>query len=461
MASLLSPPASAASEPSSAPSSAPSSGRAAGGTPAAPAHPGGRWHRPPVGPVWRLVLSGAGDSVAALRWWARWSWWASHRTPRDRLWSLRELAALPLRGVRDARAAMRVHGAEVAERFGVAPWRQLLAMGWLRVRYGRRPLTYYQFQLFRPERWRRAGEYVQVPEGEELLRLLIVRAPHEARVMLADKRQFAAFCRANDLPTVGALAEFAEGRVVAGDATALPPCDLFSKPANWQCGRGVSRWTYAAGPTPDAGRYVGADGRARTAPELAAELAAMSAELGRPILLQRFLRNHPALDPVAPVALSTIRMVTVRPPGQDARLLVGVFRMGSGGAVIDSFDAGGLAARVDPATGALGEAVRKRGGSLVSAVDHHPDTGATIPGLRLPFWPEAMRLVVRAHQALDPRIPVVGWDVALLGDGPLLVEGNSIPCTVGMQMPEGVPLGETPFAAAVAGHLRASFGLGR
>jgi hypothetical protein len=217
---------------------------------------------------------------------------------------------------------------------------------------------------------------------------------------------------------------------------------------------------YVAGAAPGGGRYVGEDGCARTAPELAAELAAMSADIDRPILLQRFLRNHPSLDRVAPLALSTIRMVTVRPPGQDAQLLVGVFRMGSDGAAVDSFDRGGLAAQVDERTGALGAAVRKYGGSLVGTVERHPDTDATIPGLRLPFWPEATRLVVRAHQALDPRIPVVGWDVALLEDGPLLVEGNTIPCTVGVQMPEGVPLGDTPYAACLTAHLRASFGVG-
>jgi hypothetical protein len=406
-----------------------------------------------VGGPWRLLLA-AGDGVAALRWWARWSWWASHRTPREKLRALRELARYPAKLVREARAEVATYGAAVAERSGISPRRQLLALCWLRARHGIRPVNYYRFQLFRPERRASAARYVQGHDGNELVRVLMRRLPPESRAPFTDKRRFVAWCAEHGFPCVATIAEFVDGRPVRGEGLVLPTGDLFSKPANWQGGHGVQRWAYAGG------CYVGEDARPRTASALVAELSAASAEQGRPILLQRFLRNHPQLDPLAPVALSTIRMVTVRPPAGDARFLVGVFRMASGGAAADNFDLGGLAAQVDVETGRLGKAVRKYGTSCIETVERHPDTGAPIERHQLPFWGEAMRLVVRAHQAVDAPLPVIGWDVALLPDGPLLVEGNNVPCTVGLQMPEGVPLGDTPYAACLTAHLRASFGIG-
>lgn len=44
--------------------------------------------------------------------------------------------------------------------------------------------------------------------------------------------------------------------------------------------------------------------------------------------------------------------------------------------------------------------------------------------LQMPFWPEAMSMVLRA-QALFAPLKTIGWDVAITDDGPILIEGNS------------------------------------
>jgi hypothetical protein len=53
----------------------------------------------------------------------------------------------------------------------------------------------------------------------------------------------------------------------------------------------------------------------------------------------------------------------------------------------------------------------------------HPDSGVVFDGWRIPFFREAMSMVVRMHEYL-PGIHSVGWDVAITGDGPVIVEGN-------------------------------------
>ena len=180
----------------------------------------------------------------------------------------------------------------------------------------------------------------------------------------------------------------------------------------------------------------------------------MSRTLERPVLLQERLRNHSVLAGLTSGGLCTMRLLTYRPPGSAVQLLLGVYRMPVGNAAADNFSQGGLAAPIDLATGRLGKAAT-RSGKLIEAVERHPNTGAVIEGHQIPFWNEAVRLVTRAHEAAS-RMVVVGWDVAVLEDGVVLVEGNREPSSRISQAASGVPLGETPLVACLNAHLRES-----
>ena len=99
---------------------------------------------------------------------------------------------------------------------------------------------------------------------------------------------------------------------------------------------------------------------------------------------------------------------------------------------------GGIAAAVDVSSGRLGPAI-----SLKATADwlvEHPVTGAVIAGRILPCWREAAALACAAHSAFLPN-SLIGWDVALLDEGPCLIEGNKGPCVNLIQVPLGGPLG--------------------
>ena len=81
------------------------------------------------------------------------------------------------------------------------------------------------------------------------------------------------------------------------------------------------------------------------------------------------------------------------------------------------------------------------------------DVGGAITGRNLPFWPEVLALARRAHSVFNQRL-VAGWDIAILADGPVLVEGNSAPDTDIHQRVSGLPLGESPFAILLVSHLQ-------
>ena len=83
----------------------------------------------------------------------------------------------------------------------------------------------------------------------------------------------------------------------------------------------------------------------------------------------------------------------------------------------------------------------------------HPDTGAAIEGRAVPLWGEAKALAIAAHREFNDRI-AIGWDVAILDDGPILVEGNGNPDLDILQRFMRVGLRDHRFADLLAYHLR-------
>jgi hypothetical protein len=405
------------------------------------------------------VISAAGHEtvvhdVAELRAWSRRAWWAGYKTPRSKLRAAVDFALTPWRAARDIVRVWNEYGPYVSSQFGVPRHRQLLRACRARLKNGLEPLAFYRLQLFRPERAKHADHYIQSTDTGPLLRWLRTQTPGYPGVF-ADKRHFAAWCAEHGLPAVPTLVEFEGGRqswALASDGS-LPSTDLFSKPTNWQGGNGAERWKYQ-----EPGRYIGSDGRARDAATLISELARLSADLGRPVLLQRFVRNAAAVADLTPGACCTIRILTMGKPAGAVEILLAFYRMPTGSAPVDNFALGGLAAPVDVATGRLRRAVPKDFRVLPFGADRHPDTGAMIEGRQLPFWSEAVSLVLRGHAAITWKgVPVVGWDVALSDEGPILIEGNNVPCSTANQMIMGGPLGDTAFVACLNAHLRERF----
>jgi hypothetical protein len=131
-----------------------------------------------------------------------------------------------------------------------------------------------------------------------------------------------------------------------------------------------------------------------------------------------------------------------------------VLRMAVGrNTTVDNFHAGGIAAPVDMLSGTLGRATDVGLRPDVGWCEQHPDTRAQIAGRVLPFWPETMALAARAHAAFPDRV-VIGWDIAILADGPVIIEGNSGPDVDIVERVCGEPLGNSRFGALLAFHLR-------
>lgn len=98
-------------------------------------------------------------------------------------------------------------------------------------------------------------------------------------------------------------------------------------------------------------------------------------------------------------------------------------RMGMNRSLIDNASAGGCFAGVDLEQGTLiqnGFTLSEVG---YSVLERHPDTRVTFDGFAIPFFHEVLLAAKRAAE-LTP-LAVVGWDIAISENGPVLVEGNS------------------------------------
>ncbi len=397
----------------------------------------------------RLFGFGFGRAGAVRAWHRRYEW-AQTRRQLGTLGALRALAKRPARIAREAWRAANTHGPAVREVHGTSVWAQRFQMLWLGLHHGLDPESYYRFWLFRTERRRRAHKYIQQHEAGLLYRVLAVRDALDDFHLTEDKRLFEQWCRRHAIPSVHTVAEFENGAAAgAASFATLPGRDLFSKPVDGFGGTGAQRWRYAS-----SGTWYGTDGQVYDRTTLRDALAAQSR--GGAIVLQVCLENDPRLGHLTTGALCTARIVTIRAPEGEPELVCAVFRMATGGNSTDNFSGAGIAAPIDLGNGRLGAAVCSDPRLVIARVARHPDTGAAIEGTSLPWWREAEALALRAHAKLRA-MACVGWDVALTGAGPILVEANWAPGARLAQAPSGLPLGETNFMRYLDAHLRRSF----
>ena len=138
-------------------------------------------------------------------------------------------------------------------------------------------------------------------------------------------------------------------------------------------------------------------------------------------ILEEVVVQHPALASLCPTSVNTCRIATLL--GEKQQGIVYAFLRIGNGKVMDNVDCGGMAARIDVATGRIQTVgADKQGNTFLK----HPMTQTTIVGFQIPFWEEAKRMCMEASQVIS-QMGFIAWDVAITADGPTFIEGNSFP----------------------------------
>lgn len=272
---------------------------------------------------------------------------------------------------------------------------------------------YYMFSLHDEPSAGRARSFLQRFETKPFLFRVLKKRKGSP---LNDKALFAEHCRANGIRCVETLMEI-DGAAPAGQ---LPDIDLFIKPRRSRGGRGAERWDRI-----EPFVYSGPDGQRVSGDELLEQLLRRSRRT--PLIVQPRMNPHPEAARLTAGALPTARIVTCLNESGEPEVMISVFRMSIGqNRTVDNMHAGGIAAAPDIPTGRLGRASDLGTDSRLGWFTVHPDTGQQIEGTSVPCWEDAKTLAIEAHRAFSDRV-VVGWDVAIVDDGPILVEGNGNP----------------------------------
>lgn len=144
--------------------------------------------------------------------------------------------------------------------------------------------------------------------------------------------------------------------------------------------------------------------------------------------LDELVIQHPDMNVLCPTSVNTMRVMTFHDHGKSEIIWMGL-RVGNGVHPVDNFHADGTIVGIDQQTGRLvGNAVNTE-----QSFTHHPVTGVQFDGFQIPCFEEAKALALQAALEND-KILVVGWDVAISENGPLIIEGNRRPGFVLPQM---------------------------
>jgi hypothetical protein len=148
-------------------------------------------------------------------------------------------------------------------------------------------------------------------------------------------------------------------------------------------------------------------------------------------LVEEFVQQHPLINELSPSGLNTVRIIT-QYYNESVIIIAARLRI-SVNSVIDNMAGGNLAAPVNIENGIV------TGSGVYSDIMKedaviHPVTLVPILGFRIPFWEETIELIKIAASSV-PENKSIGWDVAITGNGPELIEGNHNWCKLLWQLP--------------------------
>ncbi|MEO8992105.1 MAG: sugar-transfer associated ATP-grasp domain-containing protein [Nitrosospira sp.] len=379
-------------------------------------------------------------------------------SPRDRLVACVALPFVPFVVAALVMVFTTLNGGAIKKRTGKGITRQIREQIGLAARFAILSPWYYIFELHDDDKRRHAGEYLNRLETKAGLYLFLrdhnggLSIPAErSTICIKDKARFMARCREFGIKTAPVLLSVEKGEVTAVDwnGPGLPEIDLFVKPLYGQGGKNATRWDYLG-----SGKFRSNDGEVATEDQVLEGLREASWQ--NAFLVQPRLVNHHEIADLANGTLATVRVMSCRNEQGEFEVTNAVFRMARNSAVIvDNFHAGGIAANVDIHTGELGRGACGAWGATADGwYERHYETGAQILQRKLPCWPELIDLVQYAHGSAFSDQVVIGWDVALLDNGPCMIEANKAPDLDIIQRIGNGPIGNERLGKLLAFNLR-------
>lgn len=140
------------------------------------------------------------------------------------------------------------------------------------------------------------------------------------------------------------------------------------------------------------------------------------------MLVEEIIKQDASMAAFYEKSLNTVRVFTILKDDKfDA--FAAFVRFGVDG-IADNISAGGIGCGVDEKTGIIITPAVGNDGILY---ERHPVTGKVFEGFQIPKWKEILALTEKALRKVEG-VNYVGWDIAITPKGPIIVEGNCVPC---------------------------------
>jgi hypothetical protein len=268
-------------------------------------------------------------------------------------------------------------------------------------------LEYYQFNFYRltdeeKDKWAGTGFMYEYQRTMN---------PPAARIILHDKRHFAR-----------AYGEFILHSIEDSESLKAHPAKIFNL-LNNPSGKIVFKDS-----TGNCGRQVFITNTA----DFTSESLLNMLESSEYNLVEEFIIQHDDLQYLSPSGVNTVRIFTQLNDENKVDILGCRLRI-TVNSEIDNLAAGNLAAPIDEHSGIV------CGPGVYSDITkepeiNHPVTGKVIQGFQVPYWKETIELVKNAALR-HPQNRTIGWDIAIMKNGPGLIEGNHDWCKLLWQLP--------------------------
>jgi hypothetical protein len=146
--------------------------------------------------------------------------------------------------------------------------------------------------------------------------------------------------------------------------------------------------------------------------------------LSRAYIFEDEVKQHEELSTLNPSSLNTIRIDTFKAFGEKPEILSAYLRIGRASGCVDNLAAGGYRVGINMEDGNLKSYGTNKIEDGVKFATCHVDTGIKFEGFPIPFFEEVKHLAVEAANYLPQSL--IGWDIAMSENGPVLIECNSV-----------------------------------